>query len=116
MASPKINQLQLLQQNLQTILMQKQQFQNQIVEYDSALSELKSTEKAYKIVGNIMISTSKEELLHDLQQKKEVAEIRIKNFQQQEDKLKQNLEEIQKEVLAELNKNSTPKQAKHQKE
>ncbi len=66
----KINQLQLLQQNLQNLELQKQQFQNQLVEIDSALTELKSTEKAYKIVGKIMLAASREELSKDLSEKK----------------------------------------------
>ncbi len=57
----KIAQLQLYEQSLQNILMQKQQFQSQSVEIGSALKELESTEKAYKIVGNIMVASKKED-------------------------------------------------------
>ena len=39
-SSEKINQLQLLQQNLQNLSSQKQQFQSQLLELDSALTEL----------------------------------------------------------------------------
>lgn len=102
MATPKISQLQLLQQNLQNIVLQKQQFQTQIVELDSALNELKSTDKAYKIVGKIMLAASKEELAKELVQKKEIAEIRLKHFNQQEEKLQHNFEELQQEVVKEL--------------
>jgi len=38
---------------MQNVLMQKQQFQAQLMEIDSALSELEKTNEAYKIVGNI---------------------------------------------------------------
>ncbi|MFA6461549.1 MAG: prefoldin subunit beta [Candidatus Woesearchaeota archaeon] len=102
MANSKISQLQLLQQNLQNILAQKQQLQSQIVEYDSALTELKTTDKAYKIVGKIMLSASKEDIIKDLEDKKEVVEIRLKNFSQQEEKLQESFQQVQQEVMAEL--------------
>ena len=99
-----MQQLQLTQQNLQNILMQKQQIQSQLVELESALTELKTTDKAYKIIGKIMIASPKENLTKDLKEKKEVAEVRLKNFNNQEEKLKSNLEELQKQVMAEMQK------------
>ncbi len=103
MNSPdKVNQLQVLQQNLQNVSLQKQQLQTQLIEIDSALTELKNTSQAYKIVGKIMLASSKEELEKDLLEKKEVIEIRLKNFVQQEEKLQQNIDDLQKEVMAEL--------------
>lgn len=102
MASTKISQLQLLQQNLQQVMIQKQQFQSQMMELDSVLIELKTTDKAYKIVGKLMIASSKEELLKDLQEKKEVTDVRVKNFEKQEKKLKENLEKLQQEVVEEM--------------
>jgi prefoldin beta subunit len=102
--SSKVNQLQLLQQNLQMVSSQKQQLQTQVVEYNSALKELVETNQAYKIVGKIMFATSKDELTKDLNEKKEVAELRLKNFTKQEDKLKESIEETQKEVMEEMQK------------
>tara|TARA_Y100000310_G_C20633754_1_gene790069 strand:- start:1398 stop:1715 length:318 start_codon:yes stop_codon:yes gene_type:complete len=104
MSSNSMQQLQLTQQNLQNIMMQKQQVQSQLVELESALTELKTTDKAYKIVGKIMIATSKDELAKDLEEKKEVAEVRLKNFNNQEEKLKGNMEELQQEVMKEMKK------------
>ena len=97
-----INELQLLQQNLQTILAQKQQLQNQLIEFESALHELQSTSKAYRIVGKIMLVTPKETLNSELREKKEVLEVRLKNIERQEDKLKQNMERVQQDVIKEL--------------
>ncbi|MEK6938735.1 MAG: prefoldin subunit beta [Nanoarchaeota archaeon] len=102
MASSKISQLQLLQQNLQNILTQKQQFQNQLVELDSALSELHTTDKAYKIVGKIMLAASKDTLIKELEEKKEVVSVRLKNLSQQEEKLQKGFEELQQEVMKEM--------------
>lgn len=104
MSSNKINQLQLLQQNLQNIMVQKQQTQNQLLEFDSALTELKSTEKAYQITGKIMLAASKEKLTKELQEKKDVAEVRLKNFTKQEEKLQQSIDQLQQEVMEDLKK------------
>ncbi|MFC1801654.1 prefoldin subunit beta [Nanoarchaeota archaeon] len=94
-----IGQLQLIQQNLQTILMQKQQFQMQLNEIDSALQEIVNTQQAYKIIGNIMVAGKKEEIEADLKKKKEILEIRIKNLETQEQKLRSKVEDMQKGVV-----------------
>ncbi len=104
MASTKINQLQLLQQNLQTISAQKQQYENQLVEIESALTELSTTEKAYKIVGKLMLAAPKDKIATELQEKKETTELRLRNFTKQEERLRQGLEEAQQQVLAEMGK------------
>ncbi len=102
MASAKINQLQLLQQNLQNVLGQKQQLESQLLELDSALTEVKTTEKAYRIIGKIMVASPTEKLSKELQEKREVIDIRLKNFARQEERLKAGLEGAQQEVLQEL--------------
>ena len=98
----QIMQLQILEQNLNNLNMQKQQFQNQLIEIESALKELKGSKKAYKIIGYIMVSGTKEEIEKDLEQKKEVADLRIKNFEKQEKTLKDKANELQKEVMSQL--------------
>ncbi len=98
----KVNQLQLLQQNLQNILLQKQQVESSLIELNSASAELQQTDKAYRIVGKIMIASPKEALLEDINQKKEIAELRLKNITQQEENIKRNLESLQKEAVHEL--------------
>ena len=102
MTSEKIEQLQLLQQNMQHILQQKQQLESQETEFESALTELKTTEKAYKIVGKVMFASSKEDLTKDLTEQKEVSDVRLKSILAQEEKLKESMESIQQEVVKEL--------------
>jgi len=98
----KIMQLQLLEQNIQNFLMQKQQFQVQLTEVDSALENLKDAKKAYKIIANIMVDTDKVSLEAELKQKKEVLELRIKNLEKQEEKIREKSQKIQKEVLGNM--------------
>ncbi len=95
----KIGQLQLFEQSVQNLLMQKQQFQMQLAEIDSALKELDNTKEAYKIVGNIMVLKRKEELEKDLKEKKEVAQLRIKSMDKQESQIKEKASKLQEEVL-----------------
>ena len=104
MSDADITQLQLLQQNLQNILVQKQQFQKQLAELNSALKEIETSETTYKILGNIMVATKKDDLEKDLKEKKELLDLRIKNFDKQEKNLKEKTEELQKKVMAEMKK------------
>ena len=100
----KINQLQLVEQSLQNLLMQKQQLQLQLVEIESALKELETAREAYKIISNIMVSSKKEDLKKDLNSKKEIAEMRVKNLEKQEDQLKEKAKKLQSEVIKNIKK------------
>ncbi|MBW2982101.1 prefoldin subunit beta [Candidatus Woesearchaeota archaeon] len=98
----KISQLQMMEQSMQSFLVQKQQFQAQLIEIESALKELEKTKEAYKIVGNIMVSSNKEELENDLKKKKEMVELRIKTLEKQEGQIKEKAGTVQAEVMKEL--------------
>ncbi|HJO01528.1 MAG: prefoldin subunit beta [Candidatus Woesearchaeota archaeon] len=98
----KLGQLQMLEQSMQNFLMQKQQFQLQQVEIESALKELEKVNEAYKIVGNIMVLSKKDDLIEDLKSKKEVIELRIKNMEKQESQLREKASKLQNEVLKEM--------------
>ena len=97
-----IQHLQLLEQNLQNFLLQRQQFQAQLIEVDSALEELKDKKEAYKIIGNIMVKSSKTDLEKDLKKKKEILDLRIKNLEKQEEKIQEKSKTIQEEVLKKI--------------
>jgi len=100
----KIGQLQMFEQSLQNFLGQKQQFQVQLVEVESALSELGNTDKAYKIVGNIMVEAEKDDLKADLQSKKEMLELRLKTMERQEAQVREKASKIQSEILKNIKK------------
>lgn len=100
----KIGQLQMFEQSLQSFLGQKQQFQVQLVETESALNELENTDKAYKIVGNIMVEADKNELKSDLQSKKEMLEIRLKAMDKQESQVREKAQKLQSEILQTMKK------------
>lgn len=99
-AEQKISEVQLVEQNIQSLLLQKQNFQVQFTEIDNALTELeKSDDEVYKIVSGLMIKTNKDKLKGELNSKREVIEIRIKNIEKQESKLKEKISELQKDIM-----------------
>ena len=100
----KISQLQMFEQSLQSFLGQKQQFQIQLVEVESALNELNGTDKAFKIIGNIMVESDKSELKADLQSKREMLEMRIKTMEKQELQVREKASKLQSEILKKIKK------------
>jgi|SRR3989338_2704316 len=98
----KISQLQIMEQSLHSLSMQKQQFQLQQVEVESAIKELEKVDEAYRIIGNIMVLFKKPELKEDLQSKKEIVELRIKNLEKQENHIREKASKIQDEILKEM--------------
>jgi len=100
----KINQLSMMEQNMQNFTLQKQQFQAQLMEIESAEKELNDSNEAFKIIGSIMVAMSKEKLQKELAEKKEVINMRIGSFEKQEAKLREKAEELQKQVLGDMKK------------
>lgn len=107
MGSTKVQQLQLTQQNIQNVIIQKQQLESQMTELNSALAELDNTDNSYKVLGKIMVSVPKDRLKMELQDKKAVLEVRLQHFSKQEEKIQKTIESLQKEVLEEI-KNNEP--------
>jgi prefoldin beta subunit len=102
MSDEKIQQLTMIEQTMQQYLQQKQQIQAQLMEFESALEELGKTEKAYKIVGNIMVSTEKDVLKKDLEEKKNIFDVRLKALENQENKLKEKAKKLREEAMKEM--------------
>lgn len=99
-----IGQFQTYQQQLQSLLIQKESLKLQSLEVERALEELNKTKQttAYKITGQIMINKPVEELKNELNETKENIEIKIKSLEKTEEKLNNKLKELQtklKEVI-----------------
>lgn len=100
----KIQELQSLEQNLQNFLMQKQIFQMELSEVTNALEEIKtSDDEVYKIVGNIMLKTKKESLNKELEEKRQVIELRISSIEKQEKIIEDKISNLRKEVSETIN-------------
>lgn len=93
-------QFQTYQQQLQSILIQKESLKLQDLEMDRALEELNKTQQqaAYKITGNIMVSKPVEELKKEVEENKEAIDIRIKSLEKAEEKTNTKLKELQEKL------------------
>ncbi len=98
----KISQLQLLEQGMQNFNLQKQQLQSKLMEVDSALEEINSTDTCYKIIGNIMVQSKKDVLKKELEEEKSNSDIRIKAVEKQETAMREKAKVIQEEVMKEM--------------
>ncbi|MEM4259532.1 MAG: prefoldin subunit beta [Candidatus Pacearchaeota archaeon] len=97
--SKKIQELQILEQNLQNLLMQKQTIQIELTEIENALSDLKKTDdEVYKVVGGIMMRSDKATLTSELSEKKKVLELRISAIEKQEKILNEKSEKFKKDI------------------
>lgn len=85
---------------MQSLNMQKQQFQAQLFEIEGALKELETSPVAYKIVGGIMIGIDKSALMKEMQGRKELFELRVQTMEKQEKQLKEKAKKLQEEVMA----------------
>ena len=96
----KIQEMQILEQNLQSLLFQKQAFQMELSETQSALSVIeKSGEDVFKIIGQLMIKTEKGKVREELENKKKLLDLRTKSIEKQETSLAEKLDELRKQVL-----------------
>lgn len=90
-----------LQQNLQAIAMQKQQVDLEASEVQRALDELKKasdTDAVYKSAGNILVKSKKEDLLKDLEERKELANTRSTVLAKQETRVRENIKDLQTKI------------------
>lgn len=99
----KLSELQEFEQKMQSIAMQKHGFQTQLLEIENALGELKDAKEAFKIVGNVVVSAEKEDLIKDLTSKKEIMDLRFTNIEKQEKSLRDSAEQLQKEIMSDKN-------------
>jgi prefoldin beta subunit len=97
----QISRLQQLQQNLQAIMMQKQQIELEIVETERALEELSKTttsDSIYKAAGPLLIKSEKDTIEKELTEKKELANTRVMVLGKQELRVKENLKEVENKI------------------
>ncbi len=90
-----------LQATLQSILLQKQQVEVELAEIKGALEELEKAPadaEVYKQAGMILVRADREKLKAELMEKKELAETRQSVLAKQEERLRENLQEIQNKI------------------
>ena len=97
----QVGRLQQLQQNLQSIMGQKQHLEMEQLETERALEILKKAsdnDAVYKNAGSILIKSTKPALISELEEKKELANTRITVLTKQETRVKENLKEAETKI------------------
>ena len=92
----QLAKLQQTQQNLQSILAQKQQLEFDKLETEKALEELQKVnddDMVFKHAGTILIKSNKKDLIEELDEKKELAKTKASLLAKQEERLKITLKE-----------------------
>jgi len=101
----KIQEMQILEQRLQNSILQKQAFQMELAETNSALKEIeKSGDEIFKIIGQLMIKAEKGKIHEELLGKQKILELRIKSFEKQENSLTEQLDKIRDELTKSVRK------------
>ncbi len=116
--SPKVqnqlSMLQQLQQQLQTVLQQKTQYELAVREAKRAQEEIKdSADDAvmYMSVGTVMMQKKKEVVDAKLTDKIETIELRIKSLEKQEKLLQGKFEQLQAQIKTALEGKGSPQAA-----
>jgi prefoldin beta subunit len=96
----QIQELQILEQNLNAFMMQKQSFQMELSETASALEEIqKSKDDVYKIFGQLMLKVPKEKALKELEDKQKLLNLRVESLQRQEKEFLKKADQLRKEIF-----------------
>ena len=96
----KIQEMQILEQNLQNLLLQKQTFQMESAENKSALEEIqKSDDEVFRIIGQLMLKTDKSKILEELFNKEKILNLRLKSIEKQENSIIERLESLKEEFM-----------------
>ena len=97
----QLMKMQQSQQNLQSIMTQKQHLEMEKVETEKALEELKKSaddDNVYKHAGSILIKSTKQELIDELEEQKEMANTRSTVLEKQESRIKESLKEQEAKI------------------
>jgi prefoldin beta subunit len=90
---------QLLQDQLQSVAMQKEQFTAMKEEYKEAMAEVeKATGKIYVSVGGILVEAQKDQAVKDIKEKQESTEMRLSIVTKQYDDLAKKEQSLRAEI------------------
>jgi prefoldin beta subunit len=98
----QISRLQQIQQNLQAIMMKKQQIEQEIAETDRILEEIKKIDgdnKVYKRYDNLLIKSKREDILKEFKEKKVTLNTRMLVIEKQESRVNDNLKEVENKII-----------------
>jgi prefoldin beta subunit len=101
----RLLRLQQLQQTLQSVLAQKQQVELELTEIEQALSELQKVADdavIYKAIGSLLVKTDKAKVTADLNERKELLNMRASVLGKQEERLRSQMKELQAKLQQDL--------------
>ncbi len=107
----RLLRLQQLQQTLQGVLTQKQQLELELNEVEQALSELEKLTNAaviYKSIGSLLVKSKKTKVTTDLNERKELLNMRINVLGKQEERLRTQVKDLQEKLQRDLRPVSPP--------
>ncbi|MBI3840376.1 MAG: prefoldin subunit beta [Thaumarchaeota archaeon] len=90
-----------VQQNLQAVLVQKQQVEMELGETEKALEELGKavdSEAIYKFAGNLLVKVQKDAVVKELTEKKELGNTRKMVLTKQESRFRESLKDLQAKI------------------
>ncbi len=106
----QIMKLQQSQQNLQSIMTQKQHLEMENAETTKALEELKKVaddDTVFKHAGTVLIKSTKKELIDELEEKQVMAKTRVTVLEKQETRVKESLKEQESKITEMMKGSST---------
>jgi len=106
----QLMKLQQSQQNLQSIMTQKQHLEMEKAETEKALEELKKVtdgDAVFKHAGTVLIKSTKKELISELEEKQEMAKTRVTVLEKQEIRVKESLKEQESKITEMMKSGST---------
>ncbi len=109
----RLLRLQQLQETLRTVLTQKQQLELELTETEQALGELEKLDETaviYKSIGSLLVRSEKNKIVADLNERKELLNMRINVLGKQEERLRGQIKELQTKLQRDLRSFSTSTQ------
>ena len=107
----QIMKLQQSQQNLQSIMTQRQHLEMEKAETEKALEELKKitdTDSVFKQAGTVLIKSDKKTLIDELEEKVELSKTRSTVLEKQEIRVKETLKEQEAKITEMMKSGATP--------
>ena len=107
----QIGKLQQSQQNLQSIMTQRQHLEMEKAETEKAIDELKKVadgDSVFKQAGTVLIKSDKKTLVDELEEKIELAKTRSTVLEKQEVRVKETLKEQEAKITEMMKSGSAP--------
>ncbi len=101
----KIQELQMMEQTFQQLAMQKNAFNMEASETEHVINEVEKAEgEIMRIVsGQVAIKSTKEKVLEEMNKKKELIDVRMKQMEKQEKEFNERVEALREEIMKKIN-------------